>query len=172
MDIRNENHPCLVFRGYRKDTAAEFKKSDRMRIVFVPGYCGFKHMSRLWSISRWESPTLLTPEGKVGGRRAKGVCSAIEVSGDKYSVDLSTVQMESHKGECPLECSGKFPDPEEYCITFSNSCLSDSLRTETPLRVVVENYWEHIYSLDSVMITCACFLFSCNTFTQIIDHLV
>ena len=33
-------------------------------------------------------------------------------------------QTESHKGECPLECAGKFPDPEECCVTPSNCSLA------------------------------------------------
>lgn len=35
-------------------------------------------------------------------------------------------QTESHKGECPPECSGKFPDPKECCVTPSNCSLPGS----------------------------------------------
>lgn len=70
------------------------------------------------------------------------VCSATEVSGDKYIVNLSAPQTETHKGECLLECSGKFPRPEECCLTLSNNCLSDSSQN----RGSFERRWESVFS--------------------------
>lgn len=114
-----------------------FERSDRMRIVLMPGWFWLKHISRMWSISVRGSQTLpRLPKGKVEWWNAKGSGGGQSHWGFKWQVFCRFVlkQTESHKGECPLECSGKFPRPWGVLryrpIVASWSCP----RTETPLK--------------------------------------
>lgn len=141
-DICNETRPCSYFKVTEQDTVAKISEVRQGEGCLCAQM--LSRLSRKWSISPWGCQTLRRqPEGKVEERKAKGGGGGVQRRhwGFRWQVFCGFVlgQTESHKGECPLECSGKFPDPEECCITPSNCSLPARPRTETPFREAAEN---------------------------------
>ena len=81
--------------------------------------------------------------GGGGGGGGGGVGSAVPLRFQVTGFVLR--QTESHKGECPLECAGKFPDPEECCVTPSNCSLAGLVPEQRRL-------WERERERDSAVL--------------------
>lgn len=132
----NDSCPCRYWEVTKQDTKAKFKKSDRMRIFFVPR---FKLMSRMWSISPWGSQTLSRlPEGKVEGRKAKGglqVPLRFQVTGILWIC----LRQGATRASVPPNALENSLTPRSVVLHLPIVASQARPRTETPLREAAEN---------------------------------